>query len=405
MNPLIQSEMDRIFAHAAAEQLFKQNSASMSVDLSKAQKLADRIRADSQARDLSLYREAAEKKVSPWELLEAWDPSPRNIMGDIVSPLDAMERVLYCLGQSLAGGVTVDQFISGPAAILAPAMILRWVQEGIDLGFGSVGVFAATRPITGMTVTPLYLEGDEQQGVAKAPATTSGGKRLGATAKSGLPRTIVSYRDKVVTLGVYGRVLDFGYEVVKYASLDELRLIFLYIGMQIAYDDVGNIFELIDVGDGTTGTPPARLQISGSGGAGTLTWDDIVNAMVQMSNGAPFRITHWIGEAPSLRDFLNLAQFTGANWRETALQQLFGGARGPITTPVGILLVAPNPPADVDHLAFMDSMFAVAKGQESPITIETDKIISMRWEETAIWGTWAFWKVSTDASGIVDYSA
>lgn len=399
---MVDGDFQRLMAAAAAQDKFQRG---MHVDMDGAKKVAERIESESKTQDLSLYREAEEKKLYPWELMEEWDPSPRNYLGDIVTPLDAFDRVLYALKAPVSGHVTVDQFLSGPAAILSPALILRWVQEGMNMGFGDMGIYAAVRPVSGLTVTPLYLEGPENQEVARAPGTTSEGKRLGASGKSGLPRTVVSYRDKDVKLGVYGRVLDFGYEVVKYASMDELKLIFWFIGMQIAYDDIGNVFEVIDAGDGTSGAPPSRLQISGGGGAGTLVWADVTQAIAQMCNGAPFKISHWIGEAASLVDLLNFAQFTGPNQRDTTLAQLLGQGPGPINTPIGVFLVSPNPPADADHIGFFDRRFAIAKAEESMLTIEMDKIISMRWEEAAISGVWGFWKWALDASGMIDYSA
>ena len=402
MSPLIAQEVNRACARESAQKRFE---SMHTMDLGPSKQIADRIKVDSRNQDTGLYREATEMGISLNDYLETLDPSPRDPFNEVVSPLDALERVLYHLQTPARGPITVDQFISGPAAILMPALILQWVNEGMEMGFGSMGVFSAVRPISGMTMTPLYLEGDEQQGVAKAPPTTRTGKRLGAAAKSGLPKTIVTYRDKDVKLGVYGRVLDFSYEVVKYASLDELRLIFLFIGLQIAYDDIGNIFEIIDVGDGTSGTPPTRLQISGAGGAGTLTWQDIVMAVARLGEGG-FRVTHWVGESDSLVDFLSIPQLTGAPGSNIGM--LLGEIlmqRGPYQTPFGTILISPNPPADVDHLAFFDQMFAVAKAQESALVIELDKIIAMRWEEVAISGTWGFWKWASDASGVIDYSA
>jgi len=261
----------------------------------KTMKVAEEIKSMSMHKDLSLYEEAADKKVYPWELLEERDPSPRNFDGEIISPLDAMERALYALGVNMKL-TTVDQFYAGPAMILAPAMILRWVKQGMDMAFGQAGVYSINRKVTGMNINPLYLEAETAAAdAAKAPATSTDGKRLGGIAGGDLPRTHVGYRDKDVKIGTYGRDLTFDYKVVKYASLQELKLIFNFIGMQIAYDDFDNIYYIIENGDGSSGAPPSRLQISGGTGGGTLVFGDLIKAIVRMQEGG-FRISHWIGQ-------------------------------------------------------------------------------------------------------------
>ena len=403
--PEVTSELSRMRQMAGSSgqtPLAVPTTGAVTLNLDGAKKTADLIREWSRTKDMALYQEAAEKGVYPWEALEQHDPSPRDINGNIIVPLDAMERALYVLGINLSR-VTVDQFFAGPAMILTPALALRWVRQGIQMANGASGIYTINRRVSGMNVNPIFLEAENAAGdAAKAPPTTSDRKRLGATGFQGLPITRIGYRDKDVKVGVYGRDLQFDYKVVKYASMTELRLIFNYVGMQIGYDDIGNIFELIDVGDGASGTPPTRLQISGSTGGGTLAFGDLVKAIVRLQEGG-FRATHWIGESDSLIDFLSLSQFTGPNERDETLRGLLTG-RGPLNTPLGTLLIAPNPPADADHLGFFDGAFAVAKGEEQPITVETDKILQGQLEEVAIAGAWAFWRFAHDAAGMIDYS-
>lgn len=395
----MQQEISRLTDIVGVIQKPSQNLA-MDFDLSK--KTAERVKMWSKSLDTELYRVAESENKYPWEVLEDWDPSPRDIDGQILTPLDAMERCLYSLGINLAA-MTVEQFFAGPGMILAPAMVLRWVRQGIDMANGASGIYSINRRVNGMNVNPIFLEAaNAADTAAQSPETTTAKKRL-APGGGGLPVTHVGYRDKNVKIGTYGRDLTFDYKVVKYASVVELKLIFNFIGMQIGYDDIGNVYELIDAGDGDSGAPPTRLQISGAGGAGTLVFNDITTAIVRMQAGG-FRLTHWIGESDSMIDFLTLSQFSGANFRDQTLANLLMG-RGPFKTTLGTLLIAPNPPADADRLLFFDSEFAVAKGEESPITVEADKIIQMQFEEVAIVGSWAFWKFALDASGRINYSA
>jgi hypothetical protein len=405
VSPEVASEVSRVrqmAGDASTTQKAIPAAGVVTLDFDGARKTADMIREWSRTKDLALYHEAAEKGVYPWEALEQYDPSPRDLNGDIIVPLDAMERALYVLGINLSQA-TVDQFFAGPGMILMPAMALRWVRQGIQMANGASGVFTINRRVNGMNVNPIFLEAENAAGdAAKAPPTTSDRKRLGAAGFQGLPITRIGYRDKDVKVGVYGRDIQFDYKVVKYASMTELRLIFNFVGMQIGYDDIGNIFQLIDVGDGSSGAPPTRLQIAGATGGGTLVFSDLIKAIVRMQEGG-FRVTHWIGESDSLIDFLSLSQFTGANERDQTLRGLLTG-RGPFQTPLGTLLIAQNPPADADHLGFFDGAFAVAKGEEQPIAVETDKILQGQLEEVAIAGAWAFWRFAHDAAGMIDYS-
>lgn len=398
-------------AVARAEELVRQTRidaerayAPVTMDLSGASKLAEEVARWTETKSLDLYQQAKQKGVEPWQVLEEIDPSPRNINGEMMVPLDALERVLYVMELDISS-MTVEQFYAGKAMVLGPALVNRWLKEGYNMAFGGPTIFAVERRLTALTVHPLFLEAIGAAGdAAKAPPTTSGKKRLGALTESGsLPVTRVGYREKDVAVGTYGRDLEVSYDVVKYATVQELRIIFLYIGMQIAYDDIGNVFEVIDVGDGSSGAPPTRLQISGAGGAGALVFKDLVTAIARMAEGG-FRVTHWVGESDSFIDFLSLAQFSGANERDWTLRELLQ-SRGPFATPLGILLPSPNPPADADHLGFFDAMFAVARGIETPLMVEADKIIAQRLEEAAISGKWAFWKLCHDASGMIDYSA
>lgn len=373
-----------------------------SIDFTKSQKVADQVREWSKIKSTDLYNEARERGVDPIVVLEELDPTPTTLDGKKTVPLDALERCLYLLEQN-PSTMTVDQFYSGPAMILLPSLISRWVQEGITIAAGAMNIYAVDRRVSGLTAHPLYLEGaGSAEGLAKAPLTSVDEKRLGSVGNAGLPVTKVGHRDKAVKVGTYGRDMLFDYKFVKYASLQELRILFNYVGLQMAYDDVGNVFEIVDSGDGVSGGPPSRLQISGSTGSGTLTFGDLTSAIVQMQGGG-YRVSHWVGEANSLIDFLNLSQFSGANYRDTTLRELLT-TRGPLTTPLGMLLISPNPPADADHLAFIDAGFALGKVEEQPLTVEADKVIQGLFEEIAIHGSWAFYKFMNDASGMIDYS-
>ncbi len=397
--PRMQEEIARLTAMVG---LVQKPNANLTMDFAQSKKSAEMIKQWSVEKNTELYDRSKNEGKYPWEILEDIDPSPRNLAGEILTPLDALERVMFSLDINLAH-TSVDQFFAGPGMILAPAMVLRWIKEGITMSNGASGIWSINRRVNGMRVNPIFLEAAEvADTAAKSPETSTAKKRL-APGMGGLPVTHIGYREKDVKIDTYGRDMTFDYKVVKYASMIELKLIFNFVGMQIGYDDIGNIYELIDVGDGDSGAPPSRLQISGAGGAGVLVFADLVTAIMRLRAGG-FSLTHWIGETDSMIDFMNLSQFSGANHRDETLRQLLMG-RGPLQTQLGTLLIAPNAPADADRLLFFDSMFAVAKGEESPITIETDKIIQMQFEEIAIAGSWAFWKFAHDASGRINYSA
>lgn len=374
------------------------------VDMTRAEVLAKDVKEWSRRKDLSIYEEAASLKVDVWDLLELRDPSPRNLAGQICTELDALGRQLYAHDVNL-NSTTVELFMSGQAAILMPALVTRWLREGQQLAGGGIGLWAIDKRVNSMTATPFHIEAASAAGdAALSPQNTFYGKRMGAVGESGhLPVVRIGYRDKDVKLGTYGIDLQTDYKAVKYMSMTELRLIFLFIGMQLIYDQLDNIFTLIVSGDGDTGAPPSYLQISGGGGAGALVHADLVQATVKLgANG--MMVTHWIGGINELTDFLNLSQLTGANYRDNPIRSVLQNQRrGPIQTDYGILL--PALAGTADYLCFMDSMFAVARCVEQPLMVENDKLIGELHEEVAISETVAYYKWLQDGSGYIDYSA
>ncbi len=379
--------------------------APVTLDMTKAHQLHEDVKRWSKRLDTSVYTEAAAQGIDVPELLEQRDPSPRNLSGEIVTELDALGRQLYAAGVNL-NQTTVELFLAGSAAVLMPAIVNRWLREGQKLAGGAMGLWAIDREVNAMQVNPFHIEAESAAGdSAKAPQNTANQKRFGAVAEGGsLPVVRIGYRDKTVNLGTYGIDLRCDYKAVKYMSMTELRLIFIWIGMQLIYDQLDNIFTLIVSGDGDTGAPPSYLQISGGGAAGALLHADLIAGRVKMAvNG--MMTTHWLGGVNEMTDFLNLSQFTGANYRDTPLDKVLGQGRnrGPIETPYGMLL--PALAGTADYLAFMDQMFAVARVVEQRLMVETDKLIGELDEEVAISETVAYYKWTLDASGYIDYSA
>lgn len=369
------------------------------MDFSKTKLMADRVRDWTKSGSLEMYSIAKQKGLGIEEYLEEEDPSPRDMDGNLLVPLDAFER----LGVELDFGLhtKVDHFFAGPGMTLMPALITRWVREGIEMGRGGQDLWSFIDEVEGLHAHPIAWEKEGAAAeAAQMPKTTVAKKQLSAAGKSGLAVTHIGYRDADIALGTFGRVIDVDYAVVRNARMVKLRRIFQRIGVQIAFDEVGNVFSIILNGDGVTGVPPARLVISGSGGAGVLTFADLTTAIAQM---APFRITHWVTDTNGIADFLNLSQFTGPNFRDQTLGSIMSGGEGPIVTSLGVLLAGSG--ATADNIIFLDARFAMVKAVGQPLTVEADKIISQRWERVAISEELAYYKDESDASGRINYSA
>ncbi len=351
----------------------------MSLDLSRANSLKSTIVEHSRSGNLSLYNEAQQAGLSLSEWLEKEDPSPRDSSGKINSQLDAFERQLAVQDIATNGrsAITVEQFFVGGAMILMPEYILREIRRGYTMVQNPSDMVAVTVPEQGPTVRPIYIQTDR--------AKKSPGKR--ASGGAAYPKVQLLYRDKEAQIVDRGRQFDFSYRVVKNQKLAEFRVFLWWIGAQLAYDEIDEIYSVVKNGDNSS---PAATNVF-TGSAGTLTYSDLVH--LSSSFDVPSNMTHILANSSDIEAILNMSQFQDANtFSSSQLFQKTGGFDN--LFPMNAKLVA-APSASATEIVAIDSRFAVRESVSQPLMIEADKVIERKLE-TAVVSKEAVYTVMVD---------
>ncbi|MFN3821206.1 MAG: hypothetical protein ACK4OO_02635 [bacterium] len=335
----------------------------MTISLENARKLKEVITAHSRAGNLALYAEAQELGLSFSELLETLDPSEPD------SPLDAFERQLAVHNIVTEGprSITLEQFFLGGGLILLPEYILREIRRGYTMVQDPGDLIATSVPENGPTVRPIYIRTEE----AQKPLA-----RRGSGSGSAYPRVELLYREKEAAVVDRGRQFDFSYRVVRNQKLAEFRVFLWWIGAQMAYDEIDEIYQVLLNGDGTS--PGASNVFNGQ--AGQFTYTDLVH--LAFSFNVPARMTHILGSKGDIEKIVNLAQFQDpVVWRESERLQRTGDYRS--FYPVNARLVV-VPRAVSTKILGMDARFAIRESVAQPLMIEAEKVINQKLESAVI---------------------
>jgi len=354
----------------------------MSINLEQARKIKEMIVQHSRAGNLSLYAEAQEQGVTFSQLLETLDPT---IAGE---PLDAFERQLMLHNIVGAGNkaITMEQFFVGGGLILLPEYILREIRHGYQMVQDPSELIATTVTESGPTIRPIYIK-TENAKKALAVRGSGGG--------SAYPRVELLYRDKEAELVDRGRQFDFSYRVVRNQKLTEFRVFLWWIGAQMAYDEIDEIYNTLLNGDGTS---PGASDVFG-GVAGTFAYSDLVH--LAMSFDIPATMTHIIAKQTDIEKIVNLSQFQDASaWKQNELFTRSGNYRSFL--PVNAqLVIAPN--GTSTKVIGFDSRFAIRETIAQPLMIEADKVINQKLE-TAVVSKEAVYTIMVDgAAKVSDY--
>lgn len=367
-------------------------------DDGKAKALKERIDSDWRHQvPLSLYREAEqgdeaeEGGMSLSEWFEKLDPSPRGRMGEVLTPADAFERQVMLAAQEMGGRfdrITLDQFYRGAPAILVPELLRRWIVAGIAMKAPSVDrLIAVTSPIKGSAFKPIYIP------TAAVDTETDLGQ-VGSGGTGALPRLQIQYRDKAIDSKVFGRVIDVSYRIIQHAPMAKLQMIYKFVGLNLATSLVGSVWTTLNSGDGASGALTAR---SGTGASGELLYGDLIATFFDVDE--VFHINAMIARAAVLIDLLTLPQFqdpeAGFAFQRTGELSAF--------RPLGSQLYRYD--SATDHLIVgLDTRWAMEKGVESEMKIETDKIIAAQFEESAITESHAYAVANDGARASLDFS-
>lgn len=370
-------------------------------DDSKAKALKERIDSDwKHLIPLSLYREAENSGqdgaggLTLSELFEKLDPSPRGRNGEVLTPADAFERqVMLAVGDvgGNFGSIRLEQLYGkGAPAVLLPELLRRWVIAGMQMKSPSVDkLIAVTAPITGSAFRPIYIP--------TADVDTETDLGLVGAGAGELPKLQIMHRDKTIDSKVFGRVIDVAYRVIQHAPMAKLEMIYKFVGLNLATSLVGSVWTTLKNGDGSSGAISGGYAISGTAGSGTLSYSDLINMFFAVNE--VFHINALIGSAAVLVDLLTLSQFqdpeAGFAFQKTGDLSAF--------RPLGSQLYRYD--SATDHLIVgLDTNWAIEKGVESEMMIETEKIISSQFEESAISESHAYAVANDGARASLDFS-
>lgn len=358
----------------------------MSLDFTNAYSLREKINDHSRAANLALYAEAQDRGLTFSDLLEELDPSPRKPDGSLDAPLDAFERQLYLANIVTSGrnATSLEQFLTGAGLILAPEYVSREIQRGYKMVQDPTELVAAQVPERGPSVKPIYIK--------TALAQKALGRR---NEQSAYPTVKLMYREKDAAMVDRGRQFDFSYRVLKNQKLAEFRVFLWWIGAQLAFDEVTEIYNICVNGDGTSPAPSNVFN----GSAGSFTYSDLVH--LAMSFSGPARMTHLIGAKNDIETILKLNEFADPQAFEgLSFFQEKGDYRSflPINTK---LVVCPG--ATATKLAAIDHRFAIRESVAQPLLIEAEKVITQKLESAVISKESVYTVMVDDAVAMSDY--
>lgn len=348
--------------------------------MSESNKLKELIVQQSRSGNVSLYAEAQEQGMSLSELLEEIDPSEPN------SKLDAFERQLMLHGILAEGSrsISMEQFFVGGGLILLPEYVLREIRRGYKMVQDPTELVASVSLENGPTVRPIYIQ--------TTKAKESMAKK---SAGSAYPRVELLYRDKEANIIDRGREFDFSYRIVRNQKLTEFRVFLWWIGAQMAYDEIDEMYNILLYGDGTSDGATDVFN----GNAGTFAYSDLVH--LAMSFDVPARMTHVVAAKADIETIINLSQFQDAQaWRENELFARTGNRHSFL--PVNAkLVVAPN--ATATEVIGLDSRFALRESVTQPLMVDVDKVINQKLEQAVVSKESVYTIMVDDAALLSDY--
>lgn len=319
-------------------------------------------------------------------MLEELDPSPRKPDGSLDTTLDAFERQLYLANVVITGrnATTLEQFLTGAGLILALEYVSREIQRGYRMVQDPSDLVAAQVPERGPSVKPIYIK------------TTDAKKPLARRSEvSNYPVVKLLYREKDAAMVDRGRQFDFSYRILKNQKLAEFRVFLWWIGAQLAFDEITEIYNIIINGDGTSPAPSNSFN----GTAGSFGYADLTH--LALAFDGPARMTHLIGLKTDIEKILNIPEFQDP--------QAFQGLSNFTTSgdyrtflPINTRLVV-CPGATSTKFAAIDHRFAIRESIAQPLLIEAEKVISQKLESAVISKESVYTIMVDDAVAISDY--
>lgn len=313
------------------------------------------------------------------QVLEELDPS-ENYKGTPMENLDAYERQLKRFGIKVngAGCDKVEKFFSAPdSAVLFPEFISRAIKKGLS----------ACNILPSITAAHTFIDGIDYRTISSSTETYNE-STMGGEGK--LIRAVnVTTNDSLIKLKKYGRLFSSTYEALRFQNLDIVAIIFKQIGMDLAYEQLG---------DAVTTLLPGTTETNATENAstlGTLTYADLLKLWAKLS---PYQPNVMIANSDTVKDILSLS-----NMQDAQAGLAFHGT-GHLVTPLGAKLIVSSK-VDSQKILGIDKNFALQMIQSGEVTVEYDKVIEKQLEKAAVSMTLGFSKIFSGAVKVLNYKS
>jgi hypothetical protein len=203
------------------------------------------------------------------------------------------------------------------------------------------------------------------------------------------------YREKDAAMVDRGRQFDFSYRILKNQKLAEFRVFLWWIGAQLAFDEISEIYNIIVNGDGTSPAPSNSFN----GTAGTFVYSDLTH--LALAFDGPAHMTHLLGTKADIEKILGIQEFHDPAAYQGAQQFLQTGDYRSLL-PINTRLVI-CPGATATKFAALDHRFAIRESIAQPLLIEAEKVISQKLESAVISKESVYTIMVDDALAISDY--
>lgn len=313
------------------------------------------------------------------QVLEELDPS-ENYKGTPMENLDAYERQLKRFGIKVngAGCDKVEKFFSAPdSAVLFPEFISRAIKKGLS----------ACDILPSITAAHTFIDGIDYRTISSSTETYNE-NTMGGEGK--LIRAVnVTTNDSLIKLKKYGRLFSSTYEALRFQNLDIVAIIFKQIGMDLAYEQLG---------DAVTTLLPGTTETDATENAstlGTLTYADLLKLWAKLS---PYQPNVMIANSDTVKDILSIS-----NMQDAQAGLAFHGT-GHLVTPLGAKLIVSSK-VDSQKILGIDKNFALQMIQSGEVTVEYDKVIEKQLEKAAVSMTLGFSKIFSGAVKVLNYKS
>ena len=311
------------------------------------------------------------------QVLEELDPS-ENYKGTPMENLDAYQRQLKRFGIKVNGPGCdkVEKFFSAPdSAVLFPEFISRAIKKGLE----------ACDILPSITAAHTFIDGIDYRTISSATETYNE-STMGGEGK--LIRAVnVTTNDSLIKLQKYGRLFSSTYEALRFQNLDVVAIIFKQIGMDIAYEQLGNAVATLLPGTSETDA------VENASTLGTLTYADLLKLWAKLS---PYQPNVMIANADTIKDILSLS-----NMQDAQAGLAFHGT-GHLVTPLGAKLVVSDK-VEAQKILGIDKNFALQMIQSGGVTVEYDKVIEKQLEKASVSMTVGFSKIFKGAVKVLNY--